>query len=99
MKADPGEKALVNIHTGGVRGSIGLVNILNAIRLQAQGLRNIDPALWSWRDARHPARIPNWAMRLFRVTSNFNKNLERFMKEGGKVYACRFALQALIRSW
>ena len=26
---------------------------------------------------------------------NFNKQLTKFMEEGGKVYACRFALQAL----
>jgi uncharacterized repeat protein (TIGR04044 family) len=26
---------------------------------------------------------------------NMNKQLEKFMSEGGKVFACRFALQAL----
>jgi uncharacterized repeat protein (TIGR04044 family) len=26
---------------------------------------------------------------------NFNNQLKKFMSEGGKVYACRFALQAL----
>ncbi|MFY3754009.1 MSMEG_0572/Sll0783 family nitrogen starvation response protein, partial [Lacticaseibacillus paracasei] len=37
VKADPGEKALVTFHTMAFEGSIGLVNILNAIRLQRKG--------------------------------------------------------------
>ncbi len=37
VKADPGDKALVTFHTVAFEGSIGLVNILNAIRLQRKG--------------------------------------------------------------
>ena len=34
IKAEPGEKALVTFHTVAFEGSIGLVNILQALRLQ-----------------------------------------------------------------
>ena len=37
VKADEGEKALVTFHTVAFEGSIGLVNILNAIRLNRKG--------------------------------------------------------------
>ena len=38
VKAEPGEKALVTFHTVAFEGSIGLVNILQAVRLAAQRL-------------------------------------------------------------
>ena len=37
VKANPGEKALVTFHTVAFEGSIGLVNILSATRLQRKG--------------------------------------------------------------
>src|SRR6478609_409658 len=37
VKASPGEKALVTFHTVAFEGSIGLVNMLQAIRLQRKG--------------------------------------------------------------
>lgn len=37
VKAKPGEKALVTFHTVAFEGSIGLVNILQALRLQRKG--------------------------------------------------------------
>ena len=37
VKAEEGEKALVTFHTVAFEGSIGLVNILNAIRLNRKG--------------------------------------------------------------
>ena len=37
VKADTGEKALITFHTVAFEGSIGLVNILNAIRMQRKG--------------------------------------------------------------
>ena len=37
VKASPGEKALVTFHTVAFEGSIGLVNLLQAIRLQRKG--------------------------------------------------------------
>ena len=37
VKAKPGEKALVTFHTVAFEGSIGLVNMLQATRLQRKG--------------------------------------------------------------
>ncbi|WP_164236117.1 MSMEG_0572/Sll0783 family nitrogen starvation response protein, partial [Stenotrophomonas maltophilia] len=37
VKAEPGQKALVTFHTVAFEGSIGLVNLLQATRLQRKG--------------------------------------------------------------
>lgn len=37
VQAEPGQKALVKFHTVAFEGSIGLVNMLNAIRLNRKG--------------------------------------------------------------
>jgi uncharacterized repeat protein (TIGR04044 family) len=95
VKAEPGEKALVTSHTMAFEGSIGLVNILNAIRLNKKGfetsilLYGPGVLLGVQRD------FPKTGGEAFPGHQNFKKNLEQFMSEGGKVYACRFALQAL----
>lgn len=39
--------------------------------------------------------FPKLGDEAFPGNQNFNNTLARFMSEGGKVYACRFALQAL----
>ena len=39
VKAKPGEKALITFHTVAFEGSIGLVNILQALRLQRKGFK------------------------------------------------------------
>jgi hypothetical protein len=74
VKADEGEKALVTFHTVAFEGSIGLVNILQAIRLQRKGFET--------------------SILLYGpgVTLGIQRG---FMGEGGKIYCCRFGLQAL----
>lgn len=95
VKADAGEKALVTFHTVAFEGSIGLVNVLNAIRLLKKGYDTsillYGPGVLLGVQRGFP-RIGDEA---FPGHQNFNKNLERFMSDGGKVFACRFALQAL----
>ena len=48
VKAEPGEKALVTFHTVAFEGSIGLVNILQALRCSGKATRRpsccMDPA-------------------------------------------------------
>ena len=39
VKAAPGEKALITFHTVAFEGSIGLVNILQALRLHRKGFK------------------------------------------------------------
>jgi len=95
VKADPGDKALVTFHTMAFEGSIGLVNILNAIRLQRKGYETSILLYGPGVTLGIQRGFPKLGDEAFPGHLNFNKNLERFMKEGGKVYACRFALQAL----
>ncbi|ACY17242.1 MSMEG_0572/Sll0783 family nitrogen starvation response protein [Haliangium ochraceum] len=95
VKAEPGEKALVTFHTVGMEGSIGLVNTLQAIRLQRKGfetsvllygpgvLMGVQRGFPSLGDEAFPGHL------------TVNNKIGAFMEEGGKVYACRFALQAL----
>jgi len=86
VKAEPGEKALVTFHTVAFEGSIGFVNLLQATRLKRKGFDTsvllYGPGVTLGDEA-------------FPGHQNFNKQIEKFIEEGGKVYACRFALQAL----
>ena len=62
----------------------------------AQRLRDLGSALRPRRHARRTARLSRRsATRPFPGHQNFNNQIAKFMAEGGKVYACRFALQAL----
>ena len=95
VKADAGEKALVTFHTVAFEGSIGLVNILNAIRMQRKGYETSILLYGPGVTLGLQRGFPTLGDEAFPGHQNFNNNLKRFMSEGGKVYACRFALQAL----
>lgn len=95
VKADPGEKALITFHTVAFEGSIGLVNILNAIRLNRKGYETSILLYGPGVTLGLQRGFPTLGDEAFPGHLNFNNNLKRFMSEGGKVYACRFALQAL----
>lgn len=95
VKAEPGEKALVTFHTVAFEGSIGLVNILNAIRLQRKGFETSIMLYGPGVTLGLQRGFPKLGDEPFPGAQNFAKNLKRFMEEGGKVYACRFALQML----
>src|ERR1700747_1394259 len=95
VKAEPGEKALVTFHTVAFEGSIGLVNMLQALRLQRKGFET-SVLLSGPGVALGVHRVcPKLRDEAFPGHQNFNNQLTKFMSEGGKVYACRFALQAL----
>ncbi|OCX65376.1 hypothetical protein BFP70_09950 [Thioclava sp. SK-1] len=95
VKADEGEKALVTFHTVAFEGSIGLVNILNAIRLNRKGYETSILLYGPGVTLGIQRGFPTLGDEAFPGHLNFNSNLKKFMSEGGKVYACRFALQAL----
>jgi uncharacterized repeat protein (TIGR04044 family) len=95
IKADPGEKALVTFHTVAFEGSIGLVNILQALRLQRKGYETSVLLYGPGVTLGVQRGFPKIGDEAFPGAQNFNNQLKRFMDEGGKVYACRFALQAL----
>ena len=95
VKADPGEKALITFHTVAFEGSIGLVNLLQAKRLQRKGFETSVLLYGPGVTLGVQRGFPKIGDEAFPGHQNFNNQLKAFMDEGGKVYACRFALQAL----
>jgi uncharacterized repeat protein (TIGR04044 family) len=95
VKAEPGEKALVTFHTVAFEGSIGFVNLLQATRLQRKGFETSVLLYGPGVTLGLQRGFPTLGDEAFPGHLNFNKQLIKFMEEGGKVYACRFALQAL----
>ena len=95
VKADPGEKALVTFHTVAFEGSIGLVNLLQASRLITKGFETSVLLYGPGVTLGVMRGFPKLGDAAFDGHLNFNARLQKFMDQGGKVYACRFALQAL----
>ena len=95
VKAEPGEKALVTFHTVAFEGSIGLVNLLQATRLQRKGFETSVLLYGPGVTLGVQRGFPKLGDEAFPGHLNFNNQIAKFMDEGGKVYACRFALQAL----
>jgi uncharacterized repeat protein (TIGR04044 family) len=95
VKAKPGEKALVTFHTVAFEGSIGLVNMLQALRLKRKGFDTTVLLYGPGVTLGVQRGFPKIGDEAFPGAQNFNNQLTKFMDEGGKVYACRFALQAL----
>jgi len=95
VKATPGEKALVTFHTVAFEGSIGLVNLLQATRLLRKGF-DTSVLLYGPGVTMGVQRgFPKLGDEAFPGHMAMNGQIVKFMKEGGKVFACRFALQAL----
>jgi len=95
VKAAPGEKALVTFHTVAFEGSIGLVNLLQATRLLRKGFETSVLLYGPGVTMGVQRGFPKLGDEAFPGHMAMNGQLVKFMKEGGKVYACRFALQAL----
>lgn len=96
IQAEPGEKAYVFMHTVPYEGSVGLVNMLTCTRINRKGF---DTSLVLY----GPGVLMASATRGFPTVGSegfpghlaYNNQLQTFMKEGGKVLACRFAMAAL----
>jgi uncharacterized repeat protein (TIGR04044 family) len=95
VKADPGEKALITFHTVAFEGSIGLVNMLQALRLLRKGFETSILLYGPGVTLGVQRGFPKLGDEAFPGHQNFTNQLTKFMAEGGKIYACRFALQAL----
>ncbi|MCS0496855.1 MSMEG_0572/Sll0783 family nitrogen starvation response protein [Ancylobacter mangrovi] len=95
VKAAPGEKALVTFHTVAFEGSIGLVNLLQASRLIQKGFETSVLLYGPGVTLGVQRGFPKLGDEAFPGHLNFNNRIEKIMADGGKVYACRFALQAL----
>jgi uncharacterized repeat protein (TIGR04044 family) len=95
VKAKPGEKALVTFHTVAFEGSIGLVNLLQATRLLRKGFETSVLLYGPGVTLGVQRGFPKIGDEAFPGAQNFNNQITKFISEGGKAYACRFALQAL----
>jgi uncharacterized repeat protein (TIGR04044 family) len=95
VKAEPGEKALVTFHTMAFEGSIGLVNMLQATRLQRKGFDTSVLLYGPGVTLGLQRGFPTLGDEAFPGHLAVNNQIAKFIGEGGKVYACRFALQAL----
>ena len=95
VKAEPGEKALVTFHTVAFEGSIGFVNLLQATRLKRKGYDTSVLLYGPGVTLGVQRGFPTLGDEAFPGHLNFNNQITKFMAEGGKVFACRFALQAL----
>lgn len=95
VKAEPGEKALVTFHTVAFEGSIGFVNLLQATRLMRKGFDTSVLLYGPGVTLGVKRGFPKLGDEAFPGHMNFNNQITKFIEEGGKVYACRFALQAL----
>ncbi len=95
VKAEPGEKALVTFHTVAFEGSIGLVNLLQATRLLRKGFETSVLLYGPGVTLGVQRGFPKLGDEAFPGHLAMNNQLIKFMSEGGKCFACRFALQAL----
>jgi len=96
IKAKEGQKAFIFIHTVPYEGSVLLVNLLTSTRLVRKGF-DVNIVLYG------PGVLlasgtrgwPAVGSEGFPGNLSVNKQLQVLMKEGAKVYACRFAMGAL----
>jgi uncharacterized repeat protein (TIGR04044 family) len=96
FKANPGDKALICMHTVPFEGSVGLINMLTTTRLVRKGydttLMLYGPGVLMAAETRGFPKAGNEA---FPGNLAYNNQIKTILKEGGKVIACRFALSAL----
>jgi uncharacterized repeat protein (TIGR04044 family) len=92
-QAEKGESYIGFVHGITNESSVSLVAVLQAIRAQRKGF---DTALYFFGigslNALHTRGFPTIGAEIFPGMRNENGQLERFLQEGGKVYACRLGL-------
>lgn len=95
-KAQPGDRALVMMHTVPFEGSVGLVNMLTTTRIARKGFDTsfvlYGPGVLMGSAGRG---FPSVGKEGFPGNLAINNQIKVIMKEGGKIYACRFAMAAL----
>ncbi len=96
IKANPGEKAFVFLHTVPYEGSVGLVNLLTATRLLRKGFE-VHVVLYGPGVLMASATrgYPSVGKEGFPGNLAINNQIKTLLKEGAHVYACRFAMGAL----
>jgi len=95
-KAKPGERALITMHTVPYEGSVGLVNLLTCTRLVRKGFKTTlllyGPGVLMASATRGFPKVGDEA---FPGNQAINNQIKTILKEGGQVFACRFAMTAL----
>jgi uncharacterized repeat protein (TIGR04044 family) len=96
IKANPGEKAYVFIHTVPYEGSVALVNLLTAPRLCRKGF-DVHIVLYGPGVllASGTRGFPAVGQEAFPGHLAINNQIKTLIKEGANIYACRFAMGAL----
>jgi uncharacterized repeat protein (TIGR04044 family) len=96
IKANPGEKAFVFIHTVPYEGSVALVNLLTATRLRRKGF-DVHIVLYGPGVllASGTRGFPAVGQEAFPGHLAINNQIKTLIKEGANIYACRFAMGAL----
>jgi uncharacterized repeat protein (TIGR04044 family) len=96
IKANPGEKAYVFIHTVPYEGSVALVNLLTATRLRRKGF-DVHIVLYGPGVllASGTRGFPAVGQEAFPGHLAINNQIKTLLKEGANIYACRFAMGAL----
>ena len=96
IKANPGEKAFVFIHTVPYEGSVALVNLLTSTRLVRKGF-DVNIILYGPGVllASGTRGYPAVGQEAFPGHMAINNQLKTLIKEGANIYACRFAMGAL----
>ena len=96
IRANPGEKAFVFIHSVPFEGSVSLVNLLTSTRLVRKGF-DVSIILYGpgvLLASRHRG-YPTVGTEGFPGNLAGNRQIETLLKEGATIYACRFAMGAL----
>lgn len=92
-QAEPGETYLGMVHGIAHESSVSLVAVLLAVRALRKGF---DSALYFFGigslNCLHTRGLPTVGAEVFPGMRNENAQLDKFMGEGGKVYACRLGL-------
>src|SRR5690606_39684645 len=96
IRANEGEKATVFIHSVPFEGSVSLVNLMTATRLQRKGFKLTivlyGPAVLLAAAGRG---YPAVGTEGFPGNLSVNKQIKILLEEGATIYACRFAMGAL----
>lgn len=95
VQAEPGAKALLTFHTVAFEGSIGLVNLLQAKRLIRKGFETKVLLYGPGVLLGVQRGFPTLGAEAFPGQQAYTAQIKAIMEEGGEIYACRFALQAL----
>jgi uncharacterized repeat protein (TIGR04044 family) len=95
-QAEPGEKAFIFIHTVPYEGSVALVNLLTSTRLVRKGF-DVSIILYGPGVllASGSRGYPGVGQEAFPGHLAINNQIKTLLKEGAKIYACRFAMGAL----